>query len=315
MLSAYLLVSHGSSDPRHQAGLSRLASMLRQHLEQSSFDDRHTTNGRSTVVDVHSGRSLPAKGHISACLRPIRVPCCSGLPPAPIVGTATLEAAPIPLAQQIEFFAKRVMAQGICRVVVVPLFLLAGIHVKEDLPREIAEAQRLLSPRMELFCTPYLGSHSKFKSFVASRLKATTADRCLLLAHGSRRAAGNRSVRQLGAVLDADVAFWSVPPDLETQVVELMQQGHQHIAIAPYFLFPGSITDAITRRTEDLAERLSRLSLRLLAPLGTSADLGKAVADMVMTIPQSVSMPPWESDTPPEWLGQRLPTVENSITA
>ena len=295
MLSAYLLVSHGSSDPRHKAGLSRIADTMRQSLDWSLADDLQMT------PLVSAGMTQP--GYITSYpvskpfpTRSPKIPCCAGLPPTPVVGTATLEANHLPLAQQIVMFVRRVMAQGVRRVVIVPLFLLPGIHVKEDLPREIAAAQSLLASDLELLCVPYLGNHACFKRFVASRLKATTADRCLLLAHGSRRRAGNRSVRQLGAILDADVAFWSIDPDLETQVIEMMQQGYQHIAIAPYFLFPGSITDAITRQTEDLAERLSRLSLRLLAPLGTSAELGRAVAELALSASQSMPMSTWEHD-------------------
>ena len=297
MLSAYLLVSHGSSDPRHQAGLSRLADIMRQHLDKSLCDELPTTPITPQVITgFRHPRASQGLGMASASWRSVNVPCYSGVLPTPVVGTASLEATPIPLAQQIEVFAKRAMAQGIRQVVIVPLFLLAGVHVKEDLPREIAKAQTLMPSRMRLLCAPYLGSQSSFKHFVASRLQATSADRCLLLAHGSRRSAGNRSVQQLGESLDADVAFWSVPPDLETQVIELMQQGYQQIAIAPYFLFPGSITDAITRRTEDLAERLSRLSLRLLAPLGTSAELGRAVAEVALSVSHSVAISSRERD-------------------
>ncbi|MEL6381090.1 MAG: CbiX/SirB N-terminal domain-containing protein [Cyanobacteria bacterium J06626_18] len=308
MLSAYLLVSHGSSDPRHKAGLSRIADTMRQSLDWSLSDDFQTAPMASFASGMAQSRYTPAYPVSKAfATRSPKVPCCSSLPPAPVVGTATLEATHLPLAQQIAMFAQRATAQGFRRVVIVPLFLLPGIHVKEDLPREIATAQSLIPPDLELLCVPHLGSHACFKRFVASRLKATTADRCLLLAHGSRRRAGNRSVRQLGTTLDVDVAFWAVDPDLETQVIEMMQQGYQHIVIAPYFLFPGSITDAITRRTEDLAERLSRLSLRLLAPLGTSAELGRAVAELALSASQSVPMPTWERD--------HLSIAESGITA
>jgi sirohydrochlorin ferrochelatase len=229
------------------------------------------------------------------------------MPPTPLVGTATLEVSVVPLAQQIETFARRVMAQGVRQVVIIPLFLLAGVHVKEDLPREIAAAAAQLPARMRLICTPFLGSDATFKRFVANRLSTSRADRCLLVAHGSRRPAGNRSVKQLAAILDAEVAFWSVPPDWEAQVLELMQQGHQHIAIAPYFLFPGSITDAITRRTEELAERLPKLWLRLLAPLGTSAELGQVVAEMALSLPHECP--------PGEWETEPLAMTGNGITA
>jgi sirohydrochlorin ferrochelatase len=198
------------------------------------------------------------------------------------------------------------MSRGVRQVVVIPLFLLAGVHVKEDLPEEIAVAREQLPHRLRLICMPYLGSHTNFKQFVAQRLAQTEAERCVLLAHGSRRSAGNQAILQLGKKLDADVAFWSVAPDLETQVYDMMRRGYQHIAIAPYFLFPGGITDAITRRTEELAEQLPKLSLRLLSPLGISADLSKAVAELVMGVPHTLTA---------SWSQSAYPVAENGITA
>jgi len=270
---------------------------MRQQLDRTLHDSaRAYSQTQSGVATLAPNRPTELTERSPAPLIRTGVPQSVIYPASPLVGTATLEATQIPLSQQIEAFARRVWAQGIRQVVIVPLFLLAGVHVKEDLPREIAAAQHRLPARQRLLCTAHLGSQPSFKQFVAARLGTTTADRCLLLAHGSRRAAGNRSVQQLGAVLDAEVAFWSVQPDLETQVLNLMQQGHRHIAIAPYFLFPGGITDAITHRTEALAERFARLSLRLLPPLGTSADLGKTVAEIALSLPYAVPMQTWERD-------------------
>ncbi|MEM0981311.1 MAG: CbiX/SirB N-terminal domain-containing protein, partial [Cyanobacteria bacterium P01_H01_bin.58] len=127
------------------------------------------------------------------------------------------------------------------------------------------------------------------------------------LAHGSRRPGGNRNLQQLADSLSADVAFWSVPPDLETQVVNLMQQGYRQIAIAPYFLLPGGITDAITHQTEALAERLSKLSLRLLSPLGASSDLGIAIAETLLAATSTLPLPNWGRD--------RWQSAQDGITA
>ena len=254
MRTAYLLVSHGSSDPRHQANLTRLAQEVRRHL------------GR-----WHRGAHMTLSTE------------------SPIVGTATLEAAEQSLAEQIVQFSRRLSPLGIQQLVIMPLFLLAGIHVKEDLPAEIGYAQQQLRSGLQLKCLTYLGSRPQFKQHVAARIARTEADRCLLLAHGSRRPAGNRAIQQLGRGLDTDVAFWTVAPDLETQVYQLMQRGHRRIAIAPFFLFPGSITDAITHRTEQIAEHLPKLSLRLLSPLGTSSDLGAVIADICQAARQTVT--------------------------
>jgi sirohydrochlorin cobaltochelatase len=269
MRTAYLLVSHGSSDPRHQASLTRLAQGVRQHL-----GGWHRGAQMTFSSDSGGWSSRPPAANLDAEF--------------PIVGTATLEAAEQSLAEQIVQFSRRLSQLDIQQLVIMPLFLLAGIHVKEDLPAEIGYAQQQLHSGLQLKCLSYLGSRPQFKQHVAARIARTEADRCLLLAHGSRRPAGNRKLQQLGRGLNTDVAFWTVAPDLETQIYHLMQQGHRRIAIAPFFLFPGSITDAITHRTEQIAEHLPKLSLRLLSPLGTSSDLGAVIADIVQAARQPV---------------------------
>lgn len=312
MRTAYLLVSHGSSDSRHQAGLARLAHGVRQHLGRLSRSE-------SPAIDADSS-SRPAR------LGGARTPLPQSMSPGselghlrsrstvqatgsvfPIVGTATLEAAEYSLAEQIVQFAQQLAQQNVQQLVIVPLFLLAGVHVKEDLPVEIATAQKQLAGDLQVACLPHLGSRQQFKQYIAARLAKTKADRCVLLAHGSRRTAGNRAIQQWSRGLDTDVAFWTVEPDLETQVYNLMQQGHQHIAIAPFFLFPGSITDAITHRTEQIAEHFPKLALRLLSPLGTSSDLSKVIAES--TLASSPRLPTLT------WSQSAAPVAESSITA
>ncbi|WP_039728281.1 sirohydrochlorin chelatase [Leptolyngbya iicbica] len=288
MRTAYLLVSHGSSDPRHQAGLTRLAQGVRQQLSRGH---------QSTQITIRP-ESAPWRS---------RPPAADLDTESPIVGTATLEAAEQSLAEQIVQFSRSLSQLDIQQLVIVPLFLLAGIHVKEDLPAEIGCAQQQLRSGVSIKCLPYLGSRPQFKQHIATRIAKTKADRCLLLAHGSRRPAGNRAIQQLGRGLDTDIAFWTVPPDLETQVYHLMQRGHQHIAIAPFFLFPGSITDAITHRTEQIAEHLPKLSLRLLSPLGTNSELGAVIADIIQSA--------WPSVTAMNGGAEVLSIADNSVTA
>ncbi|MDB9525783.1 sirohydrochlorin chelatase [Oscillatoria sp. CS-180] len=312
MRTAYLLVSHGSSDARHQAGLSRLADRMQQQLARLRKDEYRLATGSSLQNYLNSNNTLVGFAEVNSSFAepfPIRSLGLSQVDVAevPIVGTATLEANVTPLSEQIRIFAQSVETRGIRQIVVVPLFLLAGVHVREDLPREIAAACALLPARVRLICTPYLGSHNGFKRYVAHRLAKTDAERCVLLAHGSRRSAGNRAIQQLGTILDTDVAFWTVAPNLETQIFDLVQRGYQRLAIAPYFLFPGSITDAITRQTEAVAERLPQLSLRLLAPLGTDMDLGRAVAELALTAPRGLPNVNWSQSS--------LLIAEKGITA
>jgi len=313
MRTAYLLVSHGSSDPRHQAGLSRLAHGVRQHLGRLGWSNEQSVSwvqpsnfDESNDARLHSAIDVPLGGNELLPFRS-RGAAQGDSSDLPIVGTATLEATERSLAEQLVQFAHKIASQDIEQLVIVPLFLLAGVHVTEDLPAEIAAARPQLPSHLQVNCLSYLGGQGQFKQYVAARLAKTKADRCVLLAHGSRRTAGNRAIQQWGKALDTDVAFWSVAPDLETQVYSLMQQGYQHIAIAPFFLFPGGITDAITHYTEQIAEHLPKLSLRLLSPLGTNSDLSKVVAELALAAPHPLPTMAWRASA--------QPVAENSITA
>jgi sirohydrochlorin ferrochelatase len=199
----------------------------------------------------------------------------------PLVGTACLETGSWPLHQQILDFGRRVAAAGATEIRIVPIFLLRGVHVLSDLPAEVQAAQRRL-PGLSLKLTAHLGDHPGLGHLVQERLKTTTADTWLLLAHGSRRAEGNRSIQAMAQALGGTAAYWAVPPHLDTQVIHLIQQGVQRLAILPYFLFTGTTTDAITHRTEELAERFPGLGIHLLPPLGPSPQLAQLVVDLAL---------------------------------
>ena len=196
-------------------------------------------------------------------------------------GTACLELAPIDLSQQIYEFGQRLTAAGVRELKLLPVFLLAGVHVMEDLPAEIAKAKQLLGGAIELTLCPHLGGQAEMINILSQRIKAVPAEAALLVAHGSRRAKGNRTVKALGQQLDTEVAYWAIAPDIEEKVIELMQKGAQRIAILPYFLFAGGITDAITHRTEELAERFPRVKFRLLPTLGPTEEVAELAANLL----------------------------------
>jgi sirohydrochlorin cobaltochelatase len=301
MSTAYLLVSHGSSDPRHRQGLMRLAQTVGQHLLDPTWVGRQgqplpqrESEGVSVsapILRVTEGEAMAEDRPLGTIARPSFRPASAPNPegpaerqhPMPLVGTATLEASALSLAEQITLFGRRAMALGVTRLVVVPLFLLQGVHVMEDLPAEIAQAQTQLPPQLSIHQTVHLGGYQGLRAFIANRFAQTHAVSRLLVAHGSRRPGSNRTLEQTAAKLNATVAFWAMAPGLEAQVIELMQAGHRHIVVAPYFVFAGGITDSITQQTEALAERFPRLRLRLLPPLGSSVELARVVSDVALT--------------------------------
>lgn len=302
--AAYLLVSHGSRDPRPQTAMNRLAQLVRDQLQGPLAGDRHPevklnlppspsepVEPSALLPPAASPALTPAAGSTAAPARLAAAPASrsrtEGQPypgqPYPIVGTACLEQATLPLHQQLYEFCLRVKAAGIERVKVVPIFLLRGVHVLVDIPAQIELAQAQLAGQMKIDLCAHLGSHPKLGQLLQTRMADAPSESCLLLAHGSRQPGGNQAVEALADSLSAAIAFWSVPPKLETQVVQLMQTGCQQLTILPYFLFTGGTTDAITRLTEELAERFPKVSFRLLPPLGATAAIAALVADLATT--------------------------------
>jgi sirohydrochlorin ferrochelatase len=198
-----------------------------------------------------------------------------------VVDTACLELNPEPLHQQIIKFVRNSAACDKIRLKVVPLFLLPGVHVMDDIPTEVALARQALSQEILIELQPYLGSHSGLELLLAKQFATTTATARILIAHGSRRPGSQTPVETIGKNLGAVNAYWSVPPSLEVKVKELINLGNKQIAILPYFLFAGGITDAIAQVTEKLQLQFPDVDLQLAEPLGASAELADLVWDLI----------------------------------
>lgn len=276
MSSAYLLVSHGSRDPRPQLAMEQLVKLIYQRFTgRTSFPTGASPNLLTeTASQVHARNSdSHTLKHSSSTAFP------TGLVPwvqEPIVGIACLELSAEPLHEQIRKFGE---VAGFNRIQVVPLFLLPGVHVSEDIPAEVAIAQQVGQVKIDL--RPYLGTHPDLSRLLANSMSAITADAWILLAHGSRRPGSKQTVEALATQLGAVSAYWAVPPKLESQVKALVSAGYQQIGILPYFLFAGGITDAIASAVEQLKIQLPAAKLHLAEPIGASAELADLIWDLI----------------------------------
>jgi sirohydrochlorin cobaltochelatase len=240
--SAYLLVSHGSRDPRPQVAVDRLAQQLTSQLQHI----------------------LPATA------------------PA-IVATAQLELAEQPLHRQICDLADNFKGQGIDRLIILPLFLLPGVHVMDDIPAEVASAQQELGELVKITIAPFLGAAPNLaEAFAQNRfdLPASTT----ILGHGSRRAGGNTPIERLAANLELEVAYWSIAPSLPDRVTALVATGATEIGILPYFLFAGGITDAIAELVTNLSQQFPQVKFVLGEPLGDSPHLVAILGKILTSI-------------------------------
>ncbi len=206
--------------------------------------------------------------------------------PLPLVTTAALELAAIPLHQSILDFAQVAIAEGYQTIRIVPLFLSQGVHVREDIPAEIAQATTQLGTTINLELVSYLGGYPEMASLLAQqapKLPSLKTKR-ILLAHGSRLAAGNRPYESLAEQLDAVNAYWSVPPDLTKVVRSLVSENTEVISIILYFLFPGKITQAIADRVQQLQAEFPQTKLILTPPLADNPELADIISYQLSVI-------------------------------
>lgn len=196
-----------------------------------------------------------------------------------LVGTAILELAPQPLHRQIQAFAEVAQAIGCRQIKILPLLLLPGVHVMEDIPAEVAIARQAIGDAGFLQMCPYLGSHPALKTLLVEQTAIPQTATNILLAHGSRRVGGNQPVEAIAADLNALVAYWAIPPSLETRVEQLVQAGCREIGILPYFLFAGGITEAIAEKVSVLSECFPTVQFHLANPLGATDKLAMLVIE------------------------------------
>jgi sirohydrochlorin cobaltochelatase len=238
---AYLLVVHGSRDPRPQIAVTQLAQQLSLWLQE--FSPQQSSH----------------------------------------VGTAQLELGENPLHVQIIEFAH---SCGAKKVVILPIFLLPGVHVMEDIPAEVAIAGEI---GLELVVKPFLGSCEDLADLFALQ-RVDFPARSILLAHGSRRENGNQPVEQLAAKLGLDSAYWSIAPSLVDSPKERLRQrlvagidsGATEIGILLYFLFSGGITDAISESVEQIRTQFPQAKISLGEPIGYSSKLVGTIGKMLL---------------------------------
>lgn len=256
MPSAYLLVSHGSRDPRPEIAMEQLVSLLYRSFSKSNQQQVASRCSKTQNVSI-----IQKIKHA-------------------LVDKACLELSSLTLAQQIVEFSDRAITQGYDKIQIVPIFLLPGTHVKEDIPAQVAIAQQTLEQKVALDLRPHLGTHPSLVRLLAN-MATKDINTWILLSHGSRRPGAKEPVKVIAKQLNAVDAYWAVAPTLESRVQELVNAGHLQVGILPYFLFAGGITDAIAQSVAQLQTQFPSTNLHLTEPIGASAKLADLIWDLL----------------------------------
>ena len=86
----------------------------------------------------------------------------------------TLEAAFMNSKSQRQNLAEavdKVVTQGADRVIIAPVFITNGLHIREDIPAEIEEAKARYGGKVEIILAHYLGADPKIAEVVAQRIR------------------------------------------------------------------------------------------------------------------------------------------------
>lgn len=266
MTSAYLLVTHGSRDPRPQIAVGRLAYLVKQQLSlRQPIRIAQSFSTKNRTVETSVNRSTAVLKSVSS----------------PLIETASLELTPVSLSQRIQQLGDKAKIRGIQNIKILPLFLLPGVHVREDIPGEVAIAQQHLGKTMNLELMPHLGSHCRLACFLASQFEGAATVGKVLIAHGSSYRGGNQPIEAIAHHLQALPAYWSVSPTLTDLVYILVGQGKKSITIVPYFLFTGRITTAIAQQVQQLQLTAPQIKLQMGNPLGATPEFAKLIVEMI----------------------------------
>lgn len=259
--SAFLLVFHGSRNPNYLSSPLQLATLIRTILIDQYFDIPEL----NSVSPQPDQELLTRSNHF--------VP--------PLIKVATLECTDIPLSQNIIEFAQQAINQNYQRLILIPVFLSAGVHVLEDIPAELVLAQQVLGNAIEVELTDYVGNFPQMQNLIANRFKKFDSSEKVILAHGSRLSAGNVAVENLAKAVDANNAYWTIKPNLFKIVQLLIEQGKTSIVIVPYFLFIGRITDIISAQVLEMQKEFFPNQLLLDSPLGASRELAGVITSQL----------------------------------
>ncbi len=237
LLSAYLLVFHGSKDIRPNISVERLKNMIKEQVEISTKEKI-------------------------------------------LIENACLELGEFPLHEQIKSMGDRALNLGYKELKIIPLFLLAGVHVMEDIPKEINLAQRSFGDELKIQLCPYLGSHERLIHILARKQLEYQAETWILIAHGSNRQGFKRVMELMGNRLNCVIAYWAIKPNLREQMIRLINQGYRNIGILPYFLFPGGITDAIASEVIKLKQEFPHIKVYMGETIGVNLAIAKLIWEL-----------------------------------
>lgn len=177
--------------------------------------------------------------------------------------------------------------QGATMIAVMPILLLAAQHAKQDIPREIAEAQKLY-PHIQFSYGEPLGIHERIIDTLQARIVEKQQPNCeasvLLIGRGSSDPTVKRDLAEIATRLrmkynyqTVDTCFlYGMGPSFDDWLQQEKERQHQ-VFIVPYLLFTGILRQSITKRLQGLSNN----NMMLCESLGYDVNVKKMLVERI----------------------------------
>lgn len=192
------------------------------------------------------------------------------------------------------------LAQGCDRVVVAPLLLFPGGHMQRDVPRSVAEAQRV-APGTQFVISEPIGLLRDTITLAAEQLRRHEREGvgsvCLVIGRGAAEADAQEAFHHAVELIAArrpehqySVAYCGVQqPNVLDALRALARQVHPHVIVVPYLLFTGTLHQEIGRAIAEVRAHHPSIEIDFAGHLGPEAaaavatHVRRAVADEFLT--------------------------------
>lgn len=155
--------------------------------------------------------------------------------------------------------------QGATEIIVIPVFLLAAVHVKKDIPAELEEMKQKYSNVTIAYGSPFGVS----KALVSAVMKGSGVKELgrpvtlLFVARGSSDSETLISIEEITSLIreeqevdQVEVCYLAAAtPRFEEKLQSIIQEEHEQIAVLPYLLFTGLLMKRIEREIRKVKTR------------------------------------------------------------
>jgi sirohydrochlorin cobaltochelatase len=208
-----------------------------------------------------------------------------------------VETAYVELARPLIAEALATLAREVVSITVVPVFLFAAGHVKNDVPLAIAEA-RVAHPRCRIDASPALGVHPALAELAYLRASACLPDEpstrsktlVLVVGRGSSDPDANGDFCKMSRLIGEGRGLMQVVPTfigitqprVEDSLELVARMRPDRLVVLPYLLFAGRLVARLTTQVDAFRSRFPWIHTELAPHLGIDERLLALIDERVL---------------------------------